>query len=206
MPIVQEAFDIPADIATRLATGELRRIGGVVRVAVGPNKGQIVKHLKPVDIQAAEQAEGIGAKALEFARKNKKGLIVGGVIAGAAAVGGVIYHKVKTREPAVLTNFRTALRKYIGEIREGKLSLETINELMSSLEELRKHKDYEKFKIELSTEELGVLVNRIYEYTMKLAENNNVELTEEEKSSTDNLIVNLQNYLRTQKRIFESAA
>lgn len=105
-----------------------------------------------------------------------------------------------------MTNFRTALRKYIGEIREGKLSLETIDEVMSTLDELRKHKDYEKFKIELSTEELGVLVNRIYEYTVKLAENNNIELTEEEKCHSDNPIVNLQNYLRTQKRIFESAA
>ena len=33
-----------------------------------------------------------------------------------------------------------------------------------------------------------------------------VELTEQERSKTDNSIINLQNYLRTQKRIFEEAA
>ena len=49
MAIVQEAFDIPADIMTKLLTGEYRRIGGVVRYAIGPKKGQIVKHLEPVD-------------------------------------------------------------------------------------------------------------------------------------------------------------
>ena len=38
MAVVQEAFDIPADIMTKLLTGEYRRIGGVVRYAVGPNK------------------------------------------------------------------------------------------------------------------------------------------------------------------------
>ena len=43
MAIVQDVFDIPDDIATGLATGLYRRIGSVVRYAVGQNKGQIVK-------------------------------------------------------------------------------------------------------------------------------------------------------------------
>lgn len=205
MAIVQEAFDIPADIMTKLLTGEYRRIGGVVRYAIGPNKGQIVKHLDPVNLKVAEQAQGIGAKALQFAKNNKKGLIIGGAIAGAAAAGGFIYYKVKTHEPAVVVKFRTALRAYIAEIRKGNLELETINTLMSALDELKEHKDYEKFKITLSTEDLDTLVNRIYEYTVRLAENNKVQLTEAERSQTDNSILNLQNYLKTQKRIFEVA-
>lgn len=206
MAIVQEAFDIPADIMTKLLTGEYRRIGGVVRYAIGPKKGQIVKHLDPVDLKVAEQAQGIGAKALQFAKANKKGLIIGGVIVGVAVAGGFIYYKVKTREPEVVTQFRTALRTYIAEIRKGNLELDTINVLMSALDKLKKHKDYEKFKITLSTEDLDTLVNRIYDYTIRLAENNKVALTEEELSQTDNSILNLQNYLKTQKRIFETAA
>ena len=206
MAVVQEAFDIPADIMTKLLTGEYRRIGGVVRYAIGPNKGQIVKHLKPVDLKAAEQAQGVGAQIMKFARKNKKGLIIGAAAAGAATIGGIIYHKVKNREPAVVMHFRAALRTYIDEIRKGNLELNTIEALMTALDELKKHKDYEKFKIELSTEDLDVLVGRIYDYTMRLAENNKVELTEDERSKTDNSIINLQNYLRTQKRIFEEAA
>lgn len=51
MAVVTEAFDIPMDIMTKLATGEYRRLGGVVRVAIGPNKGQIVKHLDPIKIE-----------------------------------------------------------------------------------------------------------------------------------------------------------
>lgn len=206
MAIVQEAFDIPADIMTKLLTGEYRRIGGVVRYAIGPKKGQIVKHLDPVDLKVAQQAQGIGAKALQFAKNNEKGLIIGGVIAGVAAAGGFIYYKVKTHEPEVFVQFRAALRTYIAEIRKGNLELDTINALMTALDELKKHKDYEKFKIELSTEDLDTLVNRIYDYTIRLAENNKVELTEEELSQTDNSILNLQNYLKTQKRIFETAA
>ena len=63
MVIAQDAFYIPDDIATGLATGLYRRIGSVVRYAVGPNKGQIVKHLQPIDLKAVEQAHGVGAKA-----------------------------------------------------------------------------------------------------------------------------------------------
>ena len=45
MAVIQEAFDIPTDIMTKLLTGEYQRIGGIVRYAVGPNKGQIVNRL-----------------------------------------------------------------------------------------------------------------------------------------------------------------
>lgn len=72
MAIVQDAYDIPLDIVTKLVTGKYRRIGSVVRYAVVPHKGQIVKHLKPVELKAAEQAQGIGVKALQFVKEHKK--------------------------------------------------------------------------------------------------------------------------------------
>ena len=50
MAIAQDAFYIPDDIATGLATGLYRRIGSVVRYAVGLNQGQIVKHLNLIDL------------------------------------------------------------------------------------------------------------------------------------------------------------
>ena len=65
---------------------------------------------------------------------------------------------------------------------------------MDALEELKQDKRYEMLKIELTTEELDVLVNRIYEYTVKLASDNAVELTDDEKKSSDNSILNLQRY------------
>ena len=84
--------------------------------------------------------------------------------------------------------------------------MKSINRLMDALEELKQDKRYEMLKIELTTEELNVLVNRIYEYTVKLASDNAVELTDDEKKSSDNSILNLQRYLKTQKRIFKSVA
>lgn len=52
MAIVQDAYDLTDDILMKILTGEYRRIGSVIRYATGPNKGQIVKHLKPVRMEA----------------------------------------------------------------------------------------------------------------------------------------------------------
>lgn len=210
MAIAQDAFFIPDDIETGLATGLYCRIGSVVRHATGSNKGQIVKHLKPVDFKADEQAQGIGVKALQFVKHHKKGTII--TVVGAVAVGtGIfVYNKVKNHEPKVVTEFRASLRVYIDAIRKGAMDVEKINNLMNSLESLKAHKDYAKISIQLTTEELEVLVGRIYEYTVKLAKDNKVELTEEELNTPDknitDTIINLQTYLKAQKRIFEEAA
>lgn len=206
MAIAQDAFYIPDDIATGLATGLYRRIGSVVRYAVGPNKGQIVKHLQPIDLKAAEQAQGLGAKALHFVQHHKKEVGIAAV--GAAVIGAGIwgYNKWKNHEPKVLTEFRAALKTYIDAIRIGNMDIDKINSLMKALEALKKHKDYEKIRIQLSAEDLEVLVGRIYNYTVKLAADNAVELFDDELNLNNGAIINLETYLRAQKRIFEAAA
>ena len=210
MPVVQDAFYIPDDIATGLATGLYRRIGSVVRYAVGSNKGQIVKHLKPIDLKVAEEAQGIGVKALQFVKEHKKGTIITVATAAVVGTGAVVYSKVKNHEPKVVTEFRTALRVYIDAIREGNMDIDIINNTMDALEELKQHKNYEKISIQLATEDLEVLVGRIYEYTIKLAKDNDVELPEDElrtsHAKTVGTIINLQNYLKAQKKIFEATA
>lgn len=208
MAIVQDVFDIPDDIATGLATGLYRRIGSVVRYAVGQNKGQIVKHLKPVDMKGDEEVMGIGEKALRFMKVHKKGTIITIAVATAVGTSAFIYNKVKNHEPKVVTEFREALRVYIDAIREGSMDIGKIDKLMVALEELKKYKDYEKISIQFTTEELEVLVGRIYRYTVKLAQDNDVELAADELNTAEmknsGTIINLQNYLRAQKKIFEA--
>src|SRR5574344_328063 len=208
MVIVQDAYDIPLDIVTKLATGEYRRIGSVVRYAIGPHKGQIVKHLKPVEMKGAGQAQGVGIKVFKFIKDHKKGTIIVLASAAAAGIGTWAYSKVKDREPKGVIEFRTALKTYIDAIRKGNMSIEKICNLMMALEELKKNKDYKKISIQLTTEELEILVGRIYEYTVKLAKDNASDLTEDELHISDkgNAIVNLQTYLKAQKRIFDTVA
>ena len=210
MAIVQDVFDIPDDIATGLATGQYRRIGSVVRYAVGSSKGQIVKHLEPVDMKTAEEATSLGERTLRFVKDRKKSMTFTVIVAVAVGTGALVYNKVKNHEPKVVTEFRAALRIYIDAIREGSMDIDKIDKLMAVLEELKKYKDYEKINIQLNTEELDVLVERIYEYTIKLAQDNNVRVAADELNTVEmknsGIIINLQNYLRTQKKIFKVAA
>ena len=208
MAVVQDAFFIPDDIATGLATGVYRRIGSVVRYATGPNKGRIVKHLDPVNLKAVEQAQGIGVKTLQFVKQHKKGTIIIVVSAAAVGTGLVIYNKIKNHEPKVLMKFRVALRAYIEAIRKGNMDIDKITDLMECLGALKEYKDYDKISIQLTTEELEVLVGRIYDYTVKLAKDNDVELSDEEllQKNNSDTIINLEMYLKAQKRIFSAVA
>lgn len=208
MAIVREEFYIPEDIMIKLNTKEYRRTGGVVRYASGPQKGQIVKHLEPVNLKEGIDVQGIGAKAIQFVQNNKKAIIIVGIGTGIAVVGTGIYNKLKNREPKVLIEFRMVLKLYIDAIRKGTLEIEIIDNLRCCLDNIKNHKDYEKIRIQLSTEEIGILINSIHEYTEKLAKDNVIELTDEEKlitSNTNRDILNLHDYLKVQRRIFEAA-
>jgi len=126
MAVVTESFDIPMDIMTKLATG--------------PNKGQIVKHLEPVKTEQADQIQKVGSKIMQVAKNRKKELIIGALVTGTITVGGVVYHKIKSRQPEVVQNYHAALRDYIDDVRSGKLSMESINCLMDSLEKFKQNK------------------------------------------------------------------
>ena len=210
MAIVQDAFFIPDDIATGLATGSYRRIGSVIRYAVGPNKGQIVKHLQPVDLKAAEQVQGIGTKAIQFVATHKKGVGIAAIGVTIVSAGVWGYKAWKNHEPKVLTEFRSTLNVYIEGIRTGNMDVEKIDNLMAALEALKRHKNYNKINIQLTAEDLEVLVERIYEYTIKLAKDNCVELSDGELCASGRdgkgAIINLQQYLQVQKRVFETIA
>lgn len=205
MPVVQDAFYIPESIMTGILTGKYRRIGGVVRVAAGPGKGQIVKILDPVKLAENKSAESLAAKGLQIVRTHKKAFIAGGIIIAVAGTGAFIYHKLKNQEPAVLKNFRTALGKYINAIREGTMTLELINEMTDALEALKRHKDYGQFMIQLKAEDMEVLVDKIHEYTVKLASDNGVAYDDLE-SNGGNTVTDLESYLKVQKEVFERAA
>lgn len=208
MAIVQESFDIPTDIMEKIKTGEYKRVGGVVRYADGSRKGQIVKHLEPINKSIAKQSKSLGVKARQYVENNKKAFILLGASTGIALAGSGIYYKVKNHEPRVIVDFRLSLRSYLDAIRKGNLNLDEINNLMDSLETMKTHKNYEQFNFRLSSGDLSILVNLIHEYTAKLAQDNSVEIKSEALStmhSSDNAIIYLKQYLEAQKHIFEKA-
>lgn len=205
MAIAQDVFYIPEDIATGLAIGTYRRIGSVVRYSSGPNKGQIVKHLKPIELEAAEEAQSLGAKALQFAAQHKKGIgifVVGVLTLGTFWWG---YTKWKNREPKELKEFRVSLKIYIEAIKSGTMDVDKIECLLKAIDALKKHENYEDIVIQLSIDQIEVLVSRIHDYTIKLAEANDIKLFSEELITNQTVIINLSSCLLAQRRIFAEA-
>ena len=86
------------------------------------------------------------------------------------------------------------------------MDIDKINNLMSSLDALKADKNYSKISIQLTSEELDVLVGRIYEYTLKLASDNEIEIAADDFEEEKDVIKNLQSYLKVQRRIFAEAA
>lgn len=62
------------------------------------------------------------------------------------------------------------------------------------------------YKIGISVEDMDLLIEKIHDYTINLANNNQIALTEQECRRTNDFITNLQNYSKIQKRIFEKVA
>ena len=192
MAVVQKAYYIPDDLYTGVLTGIYKITDGVIRYAVGPNKGQIVKHLKEVSIPSPQESKNILQAGYEIVRKNKKAAIVTGAIIGVGTVGTIA--------------FRVALREYVVAIRKGTMNIDIIDSMTVALHSLRADKNYENFNIQLSAEEIGVLVGMIQEYTMELARDNNYEVEKEGNTTSDDAIISLERYLELQKSIFEKAS
>lgn len=208
MPIVRVEFDVPLDIMAGIKAGRYRQIGGVVRYAVGPKRGQIVKLLEPI----AETTQGNAARALQLA-SNYVATPVGAVVVG-ISIGVVIsvavshvYHERKMQ--LVEKSFRADLDAYLTALRNGNLEIAQIDNLMASLDKLKRNPYFEKSGVNLSLAQLDAIVTVIHDYTTKLAANNSFDLTatkNERVKDYGTVIINLQQYLQTQKQIFESAA
>lgn len=147
---------------------------------------------------------------LRFFRKYKKGFTLAAIGVAAIGAGVLAYNTVENQEPKEVIEFRTALQVYIDAIRSGNMNVDIINRLMITLENLKNCKDYKKVNVLLNAEELEILVGYIYAYTVKLAKDNGAEPPAEEpntfKINSPDSIINLQNYLNTQKTIFEETA
>lgn len=205
MPITQIAFDIPAPIQTGLDSGTLIRFGGVVR----NQAGHIVTHLKEVPLPKADNSDGIN-KIVAFAKKNKY-ILIGTVFVTTAAAVGITYIVVKNKKnqkvkiPKCVADFNQTFIEYIDSIRNGSISGEKINKVIAALEEIKQHQAGGSIDISFSVENVKLLLDMIEDYTMKFAQANSFDLSDDHFVAEDELC-GLKHYLDIQKQIFEICA
>ena len=205
--IIQESIYIPDKIVEGIFLGKLNRSGNIVRYATGSEKGAIFKHLKTVET-TVEKTKNLSQKALQIAQAHPVGTIVTIGVATTIIIGGATYFVIKNHEPKEIKKFREQLIDYIVSVRDGNLKLELIVSLLDAIQELKKRKDYDKITINLSATEISAVIQYIYNYTVKLSNDNSVDIEENELDSADsnNVIISLEKYLNSQKKIFETAS
>ena len=210
MPIVQVPFEVPPEIMNGILAGKYNMFGGVVRQAMGANKGQIVKHLKPVGKDAVDKAKNVGVRVAELVKERPKIAIVGGVViaagAGAFAIGKKVSQRIKKREQDAVKRFEKVFKVYLNAMKDGNMTLEIIENVINALSELKKSGKGNEFSFKMTASELEVLINNINEYTFELAKQNDVTLFEEEQNHYDGTIIGIMPFLDAQKRIFETVA
>lgn len=200
MPIINVDLDVPDDVFKKLSTGEYIRSGGTIRRADGSQITKLLQDAEPNN----RNTSSLKIRTLAFVLNNPT-LIKEGITVGKVIMTG-LYKKVKNNHHTSVINkiFKEKLTIYLMAVKEGSVTLEQITDLIFALDNLKTNAATNNIKIELSLDELDTIGNLMFEYTKKLYVNNNVVEFENLTSfEQDNTIINLQNYLETQKRIFE---
>ncbi|GAA0436563.1 hypothetical protein Acor_84450 [Acrocarpospora corrugata] len=115
--------------------------------------------------------------------------------------------------PNCVEKFNASLGAYLEAVRNGCLDADVLDRLISDLDALKEESDGGRIIVGFSADQLDTLVNHVADYTRKLAESNQIELSELQEStshSEDNspsqTIIDLRRYLGVQKQIFNRAA
>ena len=108
--------------------------------------------------------------------------------------------------PECVLNFQDKFKKYLRETQQGILNIQTIDELIVSLNEVEKVQKSD-FKMDFTIKELKTLLSRIYEFTNDVAKINNITINIKRPSndSLDNVTF-LKDYLKAQKNIVENVS
>lgn len=157
----------------------------------------------------ADAAKEGASKAIDFIRIHKKGaiivggvLIIGGAVAG--AVGYITTHDKRNRNKQFAIN----LQAYLDAARKCELTVEILDSLIDSLDALSNDDPTKEINLKISASQFGNLIHSIFDYTIRLAEANNISptLISKPKILKKKTYSDLQYYLNMQKTIFEQAA
>lgn len=170
--IYQPAFEVPAEIAVKVAAGEYILWGGVVR----DTAGRIVKHLKPVELQkTSEAALSVGQRVIRFAKANPVLVAVG---ATALAVGGIYAYVKFAAAPAAdgdeidSSGLNHALSSYIEALQAGNLNVSVVDNLLVEIDKLEAMAGSGRVTIEFDSSQLRTLVSSVRAYTEDLIRGN----------------------------------
>ncbi len=206
--IRQSTFLIPIELEAGLRSGDLIQWGGIVR----NQAGQIVKHLKEIDLPPAD--EKAGATVVKMFKNPK--VIIGSIVVGALATGAAVAATARKRKqsagrgvPEPLANYNAALAAYLEAVREGRLDADIIDRLISALDLAMTFSEADgNITLDFSSRQAQMLVKLVLDSTRQLAEENSLELDElhDQELPPQANVIDLRRHLEVQLKIFGGAA
>ena len=201
MPVVNVNLLVDDKTYAGIKTGVLELCG----MAKNVDNKRVAKHIPAVADAAKEGA----SKAIDFIRLHKKGtLIVGGVIILGGAVVGTVGYITSLDKRKRERQFAEDLQMYLDAAREGKLTIEILDALINSLDQLSNEDPSKAVNLKITASQFSDLIHSIFDYTIRLAEANNMSpvLISKPKILKKKNYSDLQYYLNMQRSIFEQAA
>ena len=196
MPVVNVNLLVDDKTYAGIKTGVLELCG----MAKNVDNKRVAKHIPAVADAAKEGA----SKAIDFIRLHKKGsvIILGGAVVG--TVGYITSLDKRKRE----RQFAEDLQVYLDAAREGKLTIEILDALINSLDQLSNEDPSKAVNLKITASQFSDLIHSIFDYTIRLAEANNISpvLISKPKILKKKNYSDLQYYLNMQRSIFEQAA
>ena len=201
MPIVNVNLLVDEKTYAGVKAGVLELCG----MAKNVDNKRVAKHIPAVADAAKEGA----AKAIDFIRIHKKSaIIVGGVLIIGGAVAGTVGYIATRDKRKREKQFAKNLQVYLDAARDGKLTIEILDALIDSLNALSNNEPAKAVNLKISAAQFSDLIHSIFDYTIRLAEANNISpvLISKPKILRKKTYSDLQYYLNMQKTIFEQAA
>lgn len=218
MTIIQPNIHVPPAIEAGLRTGNYIRQGSVVRHAVSK---RIVAHLKEVHY-ADEMADRVASATARLKWMPSKSAVILTAGAMTVAVAALVVHGAKkqaernTPLPECVKDFGASWEKYQAAIRDRRLDLEILDQLISDFDALQLYSRENNASLLGLTPEQGISsVSFVADYTSKLAHANGFDLTalQENEQASGPLeglgrgeFVDLRRNLAAQRKIFGDAA
>ena len=214
MSIILVQLEVDDKMEDLIESGELIRYGGVVR----DHAGRIVKHLSEIDDYTNEQIRSSNgfssiAKIKDLASEHK--VASAGIGIAAAGISYLAYKAIKSgREKSATdismseSSFNEAWKCYIEAVNSMKLNetvLDRLRREVDSIIDCIIGSNRERTVISIDEKQFNAFLTIVYNYTLKLAAANNVQIEEmplPNFNSDSSAFFKLSKYLDTQKEIF----
>ena len=201
MPVVNVNLLVDEKTYAGVKAGVLELCG----MAKNVDNKRVAKHIPAVADAAKEGA----VKAIDFIREHKKGaIVIGGVLIVGGAITGTVGYLATRDQRKREKQFAKNLQIYLDAAQEGNLTIEILDALIDSLNALSKDNPSKTVDLKITAFQFSDLIRSIFDYTIRLAEANNIDpaLISKPKMLKKKTYLDLQYYLDMQKSIFEQVA